>query len=33
MARLMGINTSNYDGSWTEWAADTTLPTRTGSNP
>ena len=33
MARLMGIKTSNYDGSWTEWAADTTLPTHTGANP
>jgi 3-mercaptopyruvate sulfurtransferase SseA len=25
--RLMGFNVSNYDGSWTEWSADLTLPT------
>lgn len=24
--RLMGFNVSNYDGSWAEWSADTTLP-------
>ena len=24
--RLMGFNVSNYDGSWTEWSADATLP-------
>ena len=29
MLRLMGFNVSNYDGSWTEWYADTTLPTAT----
>ena len=33
MFRMMGFNVSNYDGSWTEWAADTTLPTNTGPNP
>jgi len=33
MLRIMGFNVTNYDGSWTEWAADTTLPTNTGSNP
>jgi thiosulfate/3-mercaptopyruvate sulfurtransferase len=25
--RLMGFNVSNYDGSWTEWNDDPTLPT------
>lgn len=33
MLRIMGFNVSNYDGSWTEWAADTTLPIHTGANP
>ena len=30
MLRLMGFPVSNYDGSWTEWAADTSLPTQSG---
>lgn len=25
--RLMGYDVSNYDGSWTEWSADSSLPT------
>jgi thiosulfate/3-mercaptopyruvate sulfurtransferase len=29
MLKLMGFPVSNFDGSWTEWAADTTLPTET----
>lgn len=32
--RLLGFNVSNYDGSWTEWYADTTpLPTTAGPLP
>jgi len=30
--RLMGFDVSNYDGSWTEWSADTTLPTSSRPN-
>jgi 3-mercaptopyruvate sulfurtransferase SseA len=26
--RLMGYKVSNYDGSWTEWSADSSLPTQ-----
>lgn len=31
--RYMGYNVSNYDGSWTEWSADTTAPVNTGATP
>ena len=30
--RLMGYDVSNYDGSWTEWNADATLPTASRIN-
>ncbi len=34
MFRLMGFDVKNYNGSWTEWAADTTpLPTKAGATP